>query len=151
MLLEAVISALVAVETGNHPQPDQARGDGGRALGILQIHAAVVTDVNRLTGAQYAHGDALQPGKARQICRAYLIHYCGKTASAETYAAVWNGGPLGLHKPSARRYAAKVKRQLKEGGINGIPTNLSRNEGEGSKTCASRRDNVRSRARHGGR
>lgn len=109
MLLEAVISALIAVETGGHPRPADAIGDGGRALGVLQIHQAVVDDVNRVTGSRYMHEDALNPKKAKAICRAYLAHYCGEHATIEKYAAVWNGGPGGLGKSTTRRYVNRVK------------------------------------------
>ena len=44
MNYSALISAIMAVESGGR---DQAIGDGGRALGPLQIHKAVVVDVNR--------------------------------------------------------------------------------------------------------
>ncbi len=104
--LPALISALVMVESGGDPAKV---GDGGQALGILQIHPEVVQDVNRNYGTKYRHKDVLNPVKARRICKLYLRHYAGCRATAEQCARIWNGGPRGHDKAATRQYWEKVR------------------------------------------
>ena len=109
MNLTNLITALIAVESGGR---DSAIGDQGRALGPLQIHRAVVTDVNRITGAHYRHSEMTNRVQARAVCEAYLRHY-GKNCTTEQLARRWNGGPAGDRKSATEAYWAKVKKHLK--------------------------------------
>lgn len=104
-----LISALIIVESSGN---DQAIGDHGKAIGCLQIHKEVVTDVNRITGSHYRHEEMKDRAKARAVCEAYLKHY-GKGATPEQLARRWNGGPKGDTKTSTEAYWAKVKKHLK--------------------------------------
>jgi hypothetical protein len=104
-----LISALIIVESSNN---DMAIGDQGRAIGCLQIHRAVVLDVNRITGSHYRHQDMTNRAQARAVCEAYLKHY-GRGATTEQLARRWNGGPTGDRKSATEAYWAKVKKQLK--------------------------------------
>jgi len=104
-----LISALIIVESSGN---DLAVGDGGKAIGPLQIHRGVVLDVNRITGSHYRHQDMTNRVAARAVCEAYLRHY-GKGASTEQLARRWNGGPKGDTKTSTEAYWAKVKKHLK--------------------------------------
>jgi hypothetical protein len=104
-----LISALIIVESSGN---DMAIGDGGKAIGPLQIHKAVVLDVNRFTGSHYRHQDMTNRAQARAVCEAYLRHY-GKGATPEQLARRWNGGPTGDRKTSTEAYWAKVKKHLK--------------------------------------
>ena len=104
-----LISALIIVESSGN---DLAVGDGGKAIGPLQIHKAVVIDVNRITGSNYRHSEMTNRAQARAVCEAYLRHY-GKGASTEQLARRWNGGPRGDTRPSTEAYWAKVKKHLK--------------------------------------
>lgn len=103
--LPALISALVMVESGGDPAKV---GDDGKALGVLQIHAQVVQDVNRMYGTHYRHEHVLKPAIARRICRLYIMHYAGVGASAEQCARIWNGGPRGHGKAATKKYWEKV-------------------------------------------
>jgi len=104
-----LITALIIVESSGN---DQAIGDQGRAIGCLQIHKAVVLDVNRITGSHYRHSEMTNRVAARAVCEAYLKHYgCG--ATTEQLARRWNGGPTGDRKSATEAYWAKVKKQLK--------------------------------------
>lgn len=103
--LPALISALIMVESGGDPA---LVGDGGKALGILQIHWGVVQDVNRNYGTRYRHKDVLVPVIARRICKLYLTHYAGAGATAEQCARIWNGGPRGYDKAATKKYWKKV-------------------------------------------
>jgi hypothetical protein len=110
MNLNSLISALMIVESSNN---DLAIGDQGRAIGCLQIHKAVVLDVNRITGSHYRHQDMTNRVQARAVCEAYLKHY-GKGKSTEEQARIWNAGPQGHKKKTATQaYWLKVQRNLK--------------------------------------
>jgi hypothetical protein len=104
-----LISALIIVESSGN---DLAIGDQGRAIGCLQIHKAVVLDVNRITGSHYRHQDMTNRVQARAVCEAYLKHY-GRGATTEQLARRWNGGPTGDRKAATVAYWAKVQKELK--------------------------------------
>ena len=109
MNLNSLISALMIVESGNN---DQAIGDQGRAIGCLQIHKAVVLDVNKFTGSHYRHQDMTNRVAARAVCQAYLEHY-GKGKTLEQQARIWNGGPTGDRKPVTLAYWRRVQKAIK--------------------------------------
>ena len=104
----ALLAALLAVESGGN---DLAIGDHGRALGALQIHAAVVVDVNRRHGTRYHHADMHDRAKAVRVCNLYLQTYA-PGASPEVQARVWNGGPRGASKAATLGYWARVRREM---------------------------------------
>jgi hypothetical protein len=108
--LSNLITALIIVESSGN---DLAIGDGGKAIGPLQIHRAVVTDVNRFTGAHYRHQDMTNRAQARAVCEAYLKHY-GRGKTTEEQARIWNAGPQGHKKKTATDgYWRKVQKHLK--------------------------------------
>lgn len=107
--LSNLISALIAVESSGN---DLAIGDQGRAIGCLQIHKAVVLDVNKFTGSHYRHQDMTNRAQARAVCEAYLTHY-GRGRTTEQQARIWNGGPTGDRKQATMAYWAKVKKAIK--------------------------------------
>ena len=110
MNLTNLISALMLVESSNN---DLAIGDQGRAIGCLQIHKAVVVDVNRFTGSNYRWEAMTNRAQARAVCEAYLTHY-GKGKTTEEQARIWNAGPQGHKKKTATQaYWAKVKKEIK--------------------------------------
>ena len=104
-----LISALIIVESSGN---DLAVGDGGKAIGPLQIHRGVVLDVNRITGSNYRHSEMTNRAQARAVCEAYLKHY-GKGASTEQLARRWNGGPRGDTKTATEAYWRKVQKAIK--------------------------------------
>ena len=112
--LDRLLPALERVESSGNPT---AIGDGGKALGILQIWEVVIIDVNRAKGTSYVHADAFDPVKARAICRAYLSIYCterrlGRKPTMEDAARIWNGGPNGHKKAATKKYWHKVASAL---------------------------------------
>lgn len=112
MNLTNLITALIIVESSGN---DLAIGDGGKAIGPLQIHRAVVTDVNRITGSHYRHSEMTNRAQARAVCEAYLEHY-GKGCTTEQLARKWNGGgPAGDRKTATLGYWRKVQFQIKKG------------------------------------
>ena len=104
-----LISALIIVESSNN---DLAVGDQGRAIGCLQIHKAVVADVNRITGSNYRHSEMTNRVAARAVCEAYLKAY-GKGKTIEEQARIWNGGPTGDKKQATLGYWNKVSKHIK--------------------------------------
>ncbi len=112
-----LLAALMAVESGANPF---AVGDGGKAVGCLQIHASVVADVNRIAGpktAPYTLADRLEVMKSKQMCVIYLSYYAteariGRPVTDEDRARIWNGGPNGWKKDATIPYWNKVKREM---------------------------------------
>ena len=104
-----LITAIIMVESSGN---DMAIGDNGKAIGPLQIHKAVVLDVNRITGSHYRWESMTNRAQARAVCEAYLKHY-GKGCTTEQLARKWNGGPSGDKKQATEAYWAKVKKHLK--------------------------------------
>lgn len=107
--LPALIAALITVESGGD---FHAVGDGGKALGYLQIHKEAIDDVNRIYKTRFKHTDALNPVLAKEICELYLRHYAPENATPEQCARIWNGGPNGHNKQSTVQYWEKVKSVL---------------------------------------
>jgi hypothetical protein len=103
-----LLSALMAVETGGERNPDLAIGDGGRAIGCLQIHRAVVLDVNRIAGTHYTHDQMTNRVAASRVCEIYLDHY-GRGLDDISRARVWNSGPRGHLKDCSRAYGERVR------------------------------------------
>lgn len=108
MNYSALISALIAVESGGR---DNAVGDNGRALGPLQVHRAVVQDVNAAYGTSYRWSGMTNRADARKVCELYLQKYA-KGRSLQDAARIWNGGPTGHTKTATKSYWTRVQRNL---------------------------------------
>jgi hypothetical protein len=105
-------SASRTVETGGHPDPANAVGDKGKAIGPYQIHRAYWQDAveyDPSIGGTYA--DCKDHRYARRIVIAYLSRYCKKW-DYETPARIHNGGPKGHTKTATVKYWNKVKNNL---------------------------------------
>lgn len=110
IMLEYVLDAIAVVESGGDPN---AIGDGGEALGVLQIHRDYWTDGTRLLGVDWPHQDAFDPVKARCVARAYLSRYQqGYPTTPETWARIHNGGPCGMKKHCTKPYYERVRSHL---------------------------------------
>jgi len=102
--------ALHIVETSGRTGP--IIGDGGKALGPLQIHRVYHAD-SRVAG-DYSRVADLDYSK--KVATAYLKRHAPaawKAGDVETLARVHNGGPKGHLKPATKSYAAKVKAFIK--------------------------------------
>jgi hypothetical protein len=89
--LDQFIYALESVESNHN---SEAIGDGGKAFGILQIHAIYVRDYNRITGENLKHLDCFDPEISRKITKKILIHYSKSLdiVNAKHLAFIHNGG-----------------------------------------------------------
>lgn len=110
---ERLLVAIQAVETGGHPDPANAVGDGGKARGWFQMWEAFHTDARQQDGT-------LKPYRAccadlqdsRKAVRAYWKKYKCKTDRVR--ALVFHYGPSARLKGYVDRhgYWAKVKKRL---------------------------------------
>jgi hypothetical protein len=102
---ESFWRALHQVETSGRHGP--IVGDGGKALGPLQIHRAYHAD-SRVAGDYSRVSDLAY---ARRVATAYFKRYAPQAWAAgdvEALARIHNGGPRGHLKPATKRYGAKV-------------------------------------------
>lgn len=105
-----ILDAIRAVETGGHPDPANAIGDAGRALGPYQIHRAYWTDATERDPALRALGyqSVRDQAVAERVVLAYLTRYA-PTWDIRTVARIHNGGPRGHTKAATVRYADRVE------------------------------------------
>ena len=107
-------SAVWQVETGQCPGPDCPLGDGGNALGPLQIWRIAWTDVQK-PGESYE--DCKDLDYSVEIFRRYTARYAtakrlGHEPTNEDLARIWNGGPNGFKKTSTKIYWSKVNKEM---------------------------------------
>ena len=105
----AFTRAIHLVETSGRLGPTV--GDGGRALGPLQIHRGCWQDSR--VGGRYE--DVTDLAVATAVLRAYLTRYAPAALAAEdwtTCSRVWNGGPTGASKAATVGYAMRVVGRL---------------------------------------
>jgi hypothetical protein len=121
------LRAIREVETGGLPDHGRgARGDGGKALGPFQIHAAYwqdAADRDPLVAAQ-SHSVCLKDlAYSRQVVGSYMRRYAkaetarlragkGTLADVEKVARIHNGGPRGHRKAATLAYWKKVRALL---------------------------------------
>jgi len=107
--LDKLISALIIVESNGK---EDAIGDNGLAVGILQIHPIMVHEANRILRKEvYNYEDRKNKQKSIEIAKIYFqsrLKY-NNTFSYEELARQWNGGPSGHLKDLTIQYWNKVK------------------------------------------
>ena len=113
-----ILDAIEAVETGGFADPANAVGDGGKALGPMQIHRVYWQDAVEHDPTLVANGETYQSVRdrtsARRVVMAYMSRYA-KTWSAEEIARLHNGGPAAMkakRKHLTDGYWAKVRAAL---------------------------------------
>jgi hypothetical protein len=102
--IDRLLDAIAKVESRND---SAAVGDGGRALGVYQIHRAYLADGTKFLGVNWSYSEATNPVKAREVVRAYLLHY-GQGRGLLELARIHNGGPTGYKRSDTRAYARKI-------------------------------------------
>jgi len=109
-----IVNAIWQVESGGSLNPP--KGDGGAALGPLQIHKAYwidATEFNPRIGGTYE--DCSKIIYSKRILRAYMKRYvpnAWNAYDAEIIARTHNGGPRGAQKQATIKYWKKVKAYL---------------------------------------
>ena len=87
-------------------------GDGGKAIGPLQIHKAAWIDATQYDKSiKGSYQDCYKLDYSKKVFFAYIKRY-GKGKSIEQQARIWNGGPKGHLKPATIKYWNKVKKHL---------------------------------------
>jgi hypothetical protein len=112
---DTFLDALQAVESGGESNPDQAVGDGGKALGAFQIWRVYWLDAVERRPDLKARGYSAVTDRAyaREVVKSYLTRYAPKGATWEDLARIHNGGPKGHLKKSTEAYWAKVLKAAK--------------------------------------
>lgn len=111
---EKLLDAIATVESGGEADPDNAVGDGGKALGAFQIWRPYWTDAVERNPHLKRRGYKAVTDRAyaREIVRAYMRRYAPKNATVQTLARIHNGGPNGHNKDSTQEYWEKVQAVL---------------------------------------
>lgn len=106
--IDWLLDAIARVESNRNAR---AIGDSGRAIGSYQIHKRYWKDGTRFLGVDWSYAQARDPAKARQVVRAYLLHY-GKDKTLLQKARIHNGGPRGHRKKCTLKYARRIAQFL---------------------------------------
>jgi hypothetical protein len=110
-----ILDAIEKVETGGQRDSANAIGDGGKALGPMQIHRVYWVDAVDHDPSLVANGETYDSVRdrayARRVVMAYWSRYA-KSWDAQTLARIHNGGPKGHVRKATLGYWAKVKAKL---------------------------------------
>ena len=110
-----VLDAIRQVETGGHPDPSNAVGDGGAALGPYQIHRVYWADAVQHDPSLTANGETYQSVRnaayAERVVMAYWSRYA-PSWDAQTLSRIHNGGPKGHRRKTTLGYWGKVQTAL---------------------------------------
>ena len=118
-----ILTAIHQVEASGKLDPPD--GDGGKAIGPLQIHQGYWLDAmvydsihdGKLGVENGSYQDCRKLAYAKKVVEAYCLRYCKKAweqCDAEKIARTHNGGPTGSRKKATLPYAVKVAKALKE-------------------------------------
>lgn len=105
----ALVKAIEWVESRGNPE---AVGDKGQAVGCLQIHPALVEEVNRILGRkEYTVQDRSNPAKSYEMFWVYADKY-SYGESRQVIARRWNGGPDGDSERATTGFWDRVRSRL---------------------------------------
>lgn len=112
--MNMLIDAMIQVESKGD---STAIGDGGKAVGVLQIHPIMVREVNRIlkkdsSEMRYEYKDRYSVSKSIEMFHIWRVFY-HKDSSFEKIARCWNGGTRGHLMYRTKYYWRKVKEQWK--------------------------------------
>ena len=108
-----LLDAIRSKETGGHPDPANAVGDGGRALGPYQIHRVYWQDAvafDPSIGGEYT--DVREVAYAERVILAYWRRYA-PAWDAQTLARIHNGGPKGHTRNATLQYWCDVRSRMR--------------------------------------
>ena len=112
---DALMDALIQVESSGR---DDAVGDGGKAIGCLQIWQPYWYDAVERSGIEGTYQDCYNRAYAKRIVDAYMKRYAREAwtdpmqFNAEKCARIHNGGPRGHTKKATEKYWKKVDKLL---------------------------------------
>ncbi len=109
-----LVDAVHQVETSGRLGP--ILGDGGDALGPLQIHRGCWIDA----GLPGRYEDCADLAYSTRVFHAYMARYAtvrrlGRPVTDQDRARIWNGGPNGYKKTATIKYWTKVQKELNNG------------------------------------
>lgn len=108
----SLFNAIREVETGGHPDPNNAEGDGGKSLGAYQIsHAYWYDALEKHPAIGGTYEDVRNPFYAEWVMLAYWDRFA-PDETYETLSRIHNGGPMGYIRRSTNNYWKKVQRCL---------------------------------------
>ena len=111
--LQPLINALIQVESNSGPN---AIGDGGKAVGVLQLHKIYVDDANRMLGEnRYSYDDRYDAAKSIEMFLIVSDHYADhyQDWSDQGRARRHNGGPTGHLKEATLGYWKRVEEAMR--------------------------------------
>lgn len=108
----SIVSTLDAIEQVESRGRCDLVGDGGKAIGPLQIWRSYWSDACEFAPnlKKCGYEACTDPIYARRVALAYLARY--RAASPEQMARIHNGGPKGASKKSTLEYWKKVRARL---------------------------------------
>jgi len=104
--LDELLDKIWQVESSGRLDPPD--GDGGRAVGALQIHPCVIIDVNELCGACFSLEDRRDLAKSKEIARLYITYWMERHRE-EIASMIFHYGPSGWRKEDVDGYWSKIK------------------------------------------
>lgn len=128
LLVDPIIEKLWAVET--NCGTGSIIGDGGKAVGPMQIHQCVIKDVNKFYGLNFSAADRNDLAKSKLIAKLYirmwfptestLSKFSGqggkfadksraRLSDEEIAVRIYNGGPRGWRSEATNKYWDKYK------------------------------------------
>lgn len=118
-LLTVLIPILLSIEGSNREiVPD---GDGGDAVGCLQIHKIYVREVNRILGEnKYTYNDRRNREKSIEMARIHITYWTPKNMDGNflkkliILGRIHNGGANGDKKPETLPYGEKIRKIYKK-------------------------------------
>lgn len=120
LAFEVNLAAIQSIESSGCKNP--CIGDSGKALGVFQLHQAVVTDYNRIHNTSYLHQDALDSTISLKIANWYLtseiprlLRHFKQPINLETVLTAYNMGVGNVIKGKrATNYISKYRRLTNE-------------------------------------
>lgn len=106
-IIASAIAALIRVESGGIPD---AVGDGGRAVGVMQMWPCAVHEANRIAGRKlWTLSDRSNPQLSLAMARVILAHHYRRGArDAVSLACRWRNP----YSAAPAWYAARVRREV---------------------------------------
>ena len=120
-LICCVVAALIQIESAGKAD---AVGDGGKAVGILQMWPIAVREANRVSGGNWTLADRLDPEKSKAMAFATLVwHYKRGVINPVALAGRWRnprGNAPTWYLNKARKALAENKTKILVDGFQGV-------------------------------